>query len=247
MGCTIEDVKIIRKATKYVVGLSHAKSSGDPGPFTAWGTFRGVQSIVKRLYKTDSLEGRKVAVQGLGNVGSHLIDNLFWAGAELILSDIDPVRLQKFAAKYQAKTVPIDQILQVECDVLAPCAAGGIIHDQSIPRFRCKGIAGCANNQLLCDHHALALKDRGILYAPDFVINAGGLINVTEEIEDAGYNPAGPRYKAHHIYDTLQAIYEIADKNNESTHQAALSLAEYRLKYGIGKRVTPPTFHHTAD
>ena len=247
MGCTTEDVKIIRRATKYVVGLNHAKSSGDPGPFTAWGTFRGIQSVVKRLYMTDSIEGRKVAVQGLGNVGSHLVEHLFWAGAELILSDIDPVKLQKFAAKYHAKTVPVDQILQVECDVLAPCAAGGIINDQTLPLFRCKAIAGCANNQLLRDSHAQSLKDRGILYAPDFVINAGGLINVTEEIEDAGYNPIVPRYKVHHIYDTLQAIYEIAAKNNESTHNAALSLAEYRIKYGIGKRVIPPTFHHSAD
>jgi leucine dehydrogenase len=247
MGCTTEDVKIIRKATKYVVGLNHAKSSGDPGLFTAWGVFRGIQSNVKRLYMTDSIEGRKVAVQGLGNVGGYLIDHLFWAGAELILSDIDPVKLQKYAARYHAKTVPADQILQVECDVLAPCAAGGIINDQTIPLFRCKGIAGAANNQLLRDSHAQALKDRGILYTPDFVINAGGLINVTEEIEDVGYNPIIARYKVHHIYDTLQAIYEIADKNNESTHNAALSLADYRLKYAIGKRVIPPTFHHSVE
>ncbi len=155
--------------------------------------------------------------------------------AELILSDIDPVRLKKYAVKYNAKTVPIDQILQVECDILAPCAAGGIINDQTIPLLRCKAIAGCANNQLKLDTHALALKAKGILYAPDFVINAGGLLNVAEELEDAGYNPKNPRYKVHHIYDTLLAIFEIAEKNNESTHQAALSLADYRIKYGIGK------------
>lgn len=247
MGCTTEDVKMIRKATKYVVGLSHAKSSGDPGPFTAWGTFRGIQSVVKRLYKTDSLEGRRIAVQGLGNVGSHLIDQLFWAGAELILADTDSAKLHKYATKYNAKTVPVDQILKVECDVLAPCAAGGIINDQTIPEFRCKAIAGCANNQLLRDGHALNLKDRGILYVPDFVINAGGLLNVAEELEDAGYNPKNPRYKVHHIYDTLLAIYEIADKNHESTHNAALSLADYRIKYMIGKRIIPPTFHHSAE
>jgi leucine dehydrogenase len=247
MGCTTDDVRVIRRATKYVVGLADEKSSGDPGPFTAWGTFRGIQSVVKRLYMTDSLEGRKVAVQGLGNVGSPLVDHLFWAGAELILSDTDPVKLQRFAKKYNAKTVPIDQILQVECDVLAPCAMGGIINDKTVPLFRCKAIAGCANNQLLRDVHAQLLRERGILYAPDFVINAGGLINVTEELEDAGYTPTHPRYKIHHIYDTLQAIYEIADKNNESTQSAALALAEYRLKYMIGKRVIPPTFHHTAD
>jgi leucine dehydrogenase len=247
MGCTPEDVKIMRRKTRYVVGLPHAKSSGDPGPFTAWGTFRGIQSVVKRLYNTDSLEGKKVAVQGLGNVGGYLIDYLFWAGAELILSDMDGAKLQRYAAKYNAKTVPVDQIHKVECDVFAPCAAGAIVNDQTLPEFRCKAIAGCANNQLLRDTHAQMLKDRGILYAPDFVINGGGLLNVAAELEDEGYNPALPRYKAHHIYDTLLAIYEIADKNRESTQNAALSLAEYRIRYQIGKRVIPPTFHHTAE
>lgn len=247
MGCTTDDVKVIRRITKYVVGLPHEKSSGDPGPFTAWGTFRGIQSVVKRLYNTDSLEGKRVAIQGLGNVGGHLVDHLFWAGAELILSDTDSEKLKRFASKYNAKTVAPDQILKVECDILAPCAAGGIINDQTIPEFRCKAIAGCANNQLLRDSHAQVLKDRGILYAPDFVINAGGLLNVAEELEDAGYNPKNPRYKVHHIYDTLLAIYEIADKNKESTHTAALALADYRIKYGIGKRVISPTFHHSAE
>lgn len=247
MGCNPEDVKIIRKATKFVVGLPFAKSSGDPAPFTAWGTFRGIQSVVKRLYMSDSLEGRKIAVQGLGNVGGRLAEHLFWAGADLILSDIDPVKLQKFAAKYNAKTAGINEILKVECDVFAPCAAGGIVNDKTLPEFKCKAIAGCANNQLLSDAHARGLKDRGILYAPDFVINAGGLLNVTSELEDEGYNPRIPRYRVHHIYDTLLAIYEIAEKNNESTHQAALALAEYRLKYLIGKRVIPPNFHHSAE
>lgn len=247
MGCTTEDVKIVRRMTKHVVGLPHEKSSGDPGPFTAWGTFRGIQSVVKRLYMTDSLEGKRIAVQGLGNVGRWLVDHLFWAGAELILSDTDTEKLQKIAAKYNAKTVSPDQIGKVECDVFAPCAAGGIINDQTIPEFRCKAIAGCANNQLLADSHALVLRDRGILYAPDFVINAGGILNVAEELEDGGYNPKVPRYKVHHIYDTLLAIYEIADKNKESTHTAALALADYRIKYAIGKRVVAPTYHHTAD
>ncbi|HSX10706.1 MAG TPA: Glu/Leu/Phe/Val dehydrogenase dimerization domain-containing protein [Chlamydiales bacterium] len=247
MGCTMDDVKIVRRATKYVVGLSHAKSSGDPGLFTAWGTFRGIQSIVKRLYMTDSLEGRRVAVQGIGNVGTPLIDHLFWAGAELILSDIDAAKLDYYATRYNAKKVSPDQILKVECDVLSPCAAGAIFNDQTIPQLRCRGISGCANNQLLRDDHARALKDRGILYAPDFVVSGGGVINVAEELEDAGYNPTTPRYKVHHIYDTLQAIYEIADKNNESTHEAAVALADYRLKYAIGKRVVPPTFHHSAE
>jgi leucine dehydrogenase len=246
-GCSPEDLKIVRRATKYVVGLPQGKSSGNPSPFTAWGTFRGIQATLKKIYGTDSVEGRKVAVQGLGNVGMCLVDYLFWHGAELILSDIDSTRAQKLAAKYGAKVVPANQILQTECDILAPCAMGGIINDQTIPAFRCKGIAGCANNQLLNDSHATVLKAKGILYAPDFVINAGGLLNVAAELEDEGYQPAFPRGKTHRIYDILTAIYEIAERNRESTQSAALALADYRIKYSIGKRVIPPTFHHNAE
>ena len=149
VGCTTEDVKIVRRATKYVVGLPHDKSSGDPGPFTAWATFRGIQAALKKLFGSDSLEKRTIAIQGLGNVGMPLADYLFWAGADLILSDLDPVRLQKIAEKLGARTLPPDQILKAECDVLAPCAMGGIINDQTIPFFRCKAIAGSANKQLL--------------------------------------------------------------------------------------------------
>ncbi|MDE3045101.1 MAG: Glu/Leu/Phe/Val dehydrogenase [Verrucomicrobiota bacterium] len=247
VGCTTEDVKTVRRSTKYVVGLPHAKSSGDPGPFTAWGTFRGIQATLKQLFGSKKMEKRAIAVQGLGNVGKHLIDHLYWAGADLILSDIDSVLLKKMAAKYGARTLPPDQILKAECDVLVPCALGGIFNDQTIPFLRCKGIAGSANNQLLKDSHAKALRDRNILYAPDFVINAGGLLNVAAELEEGGYYPAQPRAKVHRIYDTLMAIYEIATRNKESTHEAALALASYRLKYGIGKRVLPPTFHHNIE
>ncbi len=247
VGCTVEDVKVVRRSTQYVVGLAHSKSSGDPGPFTAWGTFRGIQATLKKLFGSDTLEGRTIAIQGLGNVGVNLAEFCFWAGANLILSDIDVVKVQKLAAKYGAKTLPSDQILFAECDILAPCALGAILNDQTIPRLRCKGVAGCANNQLLKDSHADLLKERGILYAPDFVINAGGLLNVAAELETEGYVPANPRRKVHRIYDTLIAIYEISEKNRESTHAAAIALADYRIKYGIGKRVVSPTFHHSAE
>ena len=247
VGCTTEDVKIVRRATRYVVGLPHAKSSGNPGPFTAWGTFRGIQATLKKLFGSDSPEGKTIAIQGLGNVGLHLADYLFWAGAHLILSDIDAVKLQRTAAKYAAKTVASDQILKTECDILAPCAMGGLLNEGTIPHLRCKGVAGCANNQLLKGIHADLLREREILYAPDFVINAGGLLNVAAELEEEGYSPAHSRDKVHRIYDTILAIYEIAERNAESTHNAALALAEYRIRYGIGKRVIPPTFHHSAE
>ncbi len=247
LGCTQEDLRIVRRATKHTVGIPHAKSSGDPGPFTAWGTFRGIQSVARKLFGSDSLEGKTVAVQGLGNVGKPLLEHLFWAGANLIIADKDAEKAETLAKKYGAKIVSTEQILSVECDILSPCAFGGIINDQTIPQFRCRAIAGSANNQLLRDFHANLLRDRGILYAPDIVINPGGLINVAAELEDAGYSPNSPRNKVHRVYDTLLAIYEIAEKNRESTHNAALALAEYRIKYGIGKRVIPPTYHHSAD
>lgn len=247
VGCTTDDVNVVRRATKYVVGLAHTKSSGDPGPFTAWGVYRGIQSIAKKLYGSDSLEGVSVAVQGLGSVGASLAEFLFWAGAKLIFSDIDMEKSKRLADKYGAKVVSADEILKVKCDILAPCALGGILNEWTIPELKCKGIAGSANNQLLRDVDGERLLDKGILYAPDFVINAGGLLNVAAELEDGGYHPSAPRHKIHRIYDTLLAIYEIAEKNQESTHNAALALADYRIKYGIGKRTISPTFHHTAD
>ncbi|MEN9655020.1 MAG: leucine dehydrogenase [Chlamydiota bacterium] len=247
VGCTPADVAEIHKATRYVVGLHHAKSSGNPAPFTAWGVFRSIQATAKRLFGSDSLEGLTIAIQGLGAVGAVLAELLFWSGARLIVSDIDALKTTTIARKYGAAMRPPDQILSCECDLLAPCAMGGILNDVSIPKLRCKAIAGAANNQLLQPEHAMQLKQRGVLYAPDFVINAGGLLNVSVELEPSRYAPDKAQKLVHAIYDTLLSVYEMADKNQESTHNAAVSLAEYRIKYGIGKRSTPPVFHHATN
>ena len=243
-GCSIQDVTTIGHHTPYVVGLAHDKSSGNPAPFTAWGTFRGIQATLQMLDGSTSIEGKVVAVQGLGSVGSLLVDLLFWHGAKLIVSDIDWEKTQMIAKKYHATACPAEDILGETCDILAPCAMGGIINPQTIPNLRCRGIAGCANNQLLSDQDADELKKLGILYAPDFVINAGGLINVSLEIEEEGYNPITARKKTDQIYDHLIRLYEISEQNNCSTHHAALSLADYRIKYGVGKRLVPPRYHH---
>ncbi len=243
-GCTAEDCRSIRRATRYVVGLAHPKSSGDPGPFTAWGVFRGIQAVAQKLFGSDSLEGVEIAVQGLGSVGSHLARHLFWAGADLVLSDLDAEKARRMAREFGGISVSPEEILSVECDILSPCAMGGVIGDRTIERLRCKAVAGSANNQLASERHADALKARGILYAPDFVINAGGLLNVAAELDEEGYHPRLPRRKIHRIYDALLAIFDIADKNSESTHAAAAALAEYRLKYQIGKRLLKPSFPH---
>ncbi|MBN1914744.1 MAG: Glu/Leu/Phe/Val dehydrogenase [Parachlamydiales bacterium] len=244
VGSTPEDMAIIRKATPYVVGLMHKNSSGDPGPFTAYGIFRGIQSVLQKIYGSNSLAGKKIALQGLGNVGMPLLNYLFWAGADLTVADIYPHNLEYVTKKFRPRIVEPSEIHKVPCDVFVPCAMGGIINDQTIPQMQCKSIAGCANNQLLAEHHAEILKDKKILYAPDFVINAGGLINVAMEVTSEGYNPIESRKKIDKIYDQLLAIYDIAEKNKTSTHVAAVTLAKYRMAYEIGKRSEPPHFHH---
>jgi leucine dehydrogenase len=244
-GTTTEDMMVIQKVNPYIVGLPHEKSSGNPSPFTAWGTYRGIQSVLQKMTGNSSVEGKTVAIQGLGSVGELLSELLFWAGAKLIVADIDRAKTERIAKKFHAVACLPEEILSVECDVLAPCAMGGALNTQSILRMRCKAIAGCANNQLLKDTDADDLMRRGILYAPDFVINAGGLINVTEELDPNGYQPHVSRDKVHKLYDQLLLIYDIAEQNRISTHAAAVSLGDYRLKYGIGKRTTPIHYHHS--
>ncbi|HEY2810042.1 MAG TPA: Glu/Leu/Phe/Val dehydrogenase [Rhabdochlamydiaceae bacterium] len=245
VGSTPDDMQVISQATPYVVGLPHEKSSGNPSPFTAWGTFRGIQSVLKKIFGSDSLEERTVALQGLGSVGWELAQLLFWAGARLIITDIDQEKCAKMAKLTGAKVIAPEDIYAVECDVFCPCALGGIINEKVIPHLSCRAIAGAANNQLLKDSDADELLARGILYAPDFIINAGGLLNVTQELFEEGYDPCKARNKVHKgIYSQLMLIYDIAEQNKYSTHRAALSLADYRLKYRIGRRFDPPYFHH---
>jgi leucine dehydrogenase len=244
LGCTTDDVDVMSRETPYLVGLSHEKSSGNPGVFTAWGVFRGIQSVLKKLYGNESVHHRSVAIQGLGCVGKVLLEHLFWAGAKLTISDIDMEKAKRLAKTYGAELCPPEEILQVECDVLSPCALGGILNVQTIPHLRCRAIAGAANNQLLLSTDAEEIMKRRILYAPDFVINAGGLINVTCEFDPQGYHPACAREKVHNIYDRLLLIYDIAEQNKISTHASAVAFADYQLKYKISKRHHPPHFHH---
>lgn len=246
VGCSTEDVMHIRKVTKYVTGLPHEKSSGDPGVYTAWGIYRGIQSVLKKTTGSSYVEGKKIVIQGLGNVGGYLTDFLFWNGADIYVSDINENLVQKFIKKYKVKTVPVEKVFSEKCDVFSPCAMGGIINDKTIEQFQAKAIAGSANNQLLSEEHGELLHKKGILYAPDFVINSGGLINVSFEIEKDGYNPRGPRDKTDKIYDVLTSIYDISEKKNISTSKAAYELAEYNVKNLIGKRDKKLYFHHSS-
>lgn len=243
-GCTTDDVAVIKATTPYVVGLLDEKSSGDPAPFTAWGTFRGIQSVLKKIEGCDSVKGKKIAIQGLGSVGSRLAEILFWNGAQLILCDVDSKKTQLLAKKYNAQVCAPEEIYSIPCDVFSPCALGGILNEHTIPQLRCKGVAGSANNQLLKDVDGDLLLARGILYAPDFIINAGGLINVSFELYPIPYDSQAAREQVHQLYDLLLTIYDIAEQNRFSTNRAALELGNYRLKYGVGKRQNPVHIQH---
>lgn len=242
VGTNTDDMVSIRKRTPFVAALPTDKSSGDPSRFTAWGVYRGIQAVSKRLWGTASLQRRKIAVQGLGSVGSKLANILFWEGAELIISDIDTTKVHDLAVLYGAEVMNEKNIFSAECDIFAPCALGGVINDATIKGFKCKAIAGAANNQLLEDKHASDLMERGILYAPDYVINAGGIINAALEFDPKGYNPKVARDKVNHIYDTLLAIFERAEKEGKSTNAIADEMAEYKIKHLIGKRIQEITF-----
>lgn len=244
VGSTPDDMTTIAQKTPYVVGLPHEKSSGNPSPFTAWGVFRGIQAACKQVFGSENVEGRTVAIQGTGSVGEKLAEYLFWHGAKLVLADLNQEKVERLAKMYHAKVVSPQEIFSEPCDIFAPCALGGILNEKTIPLLRCQAVAGATNNQLLTEEDGEALMQRGILYAPDFVINSGGLINVTQETFEEGYSPTQSRAKIHKIFDQLILIFEIASQNNISTEQAAIRLGDYRLKYGIGKRVEPIYMHH---
>lgn len=236
VGSTVEDMVIINKTTPYVAALPSTESSGDPSPFTAWGCFRGMQAVAKFLWNSPSLENKTVTIQGLGAVGMKLAEFLFWHGAHLVVTDIDPEKVQWAAHHYGAKPITPDEFCSTECDILAPCALGASINDTTIKQLRCRAIAGSANNQLEYQELGEQLAREGILYAPDFVINSGGIINAAMEFEPRGYNPRKARTKVHNIYTTVLAIFEVAEERGISTTLTADELAESKLTCDIGKR-----------
>lgn len=243
-GCTMEDIFSVKQQTKYVVGGEYEGGSGDPGPFTAWGIIVSMKATLKHLFGSEQFKGKKVALQGLGSVGFKIAEHLFWLGADLIVADPCHEKVKAAKERFDAKVVSIDEILTTECTIFSPCALGGILSPTSIPQLKCEAIVGCANNQLHSEVDAQTLKERGIVYAPDFVVNAGGLINVTFEIDEKGYNPRRAKEKIDNIYTTLIQIFEIAEESDITTQAAAASLVDYRLKHLIGKREKPLHFPH---
>lgn len=187
VGTTVEDMDIVYEETDYVTGVSPAfGSSGNPSPVTAYGVYRGIKAAAKEAFGTDMLEGKVVAVQGVGNVAYNLCRHLHEEGAKLIVTDINKEAVQRAVEEFDAQAVDPNDIYGVECDIYAPCALGATINDETIPQIKAKVIAGAANNQLKETRHGDLIHELGIVYAPDYVINAGGVINVADEL--VGYN-----------------------------------------------------------
>ncbi len=226
VGTTTEDMDFVHMETEYVTGIAH--KSGDPSPVTAYGTYRGIKACAKEKYGNDSLAGLRVAVQGLGHVGYHLCKHLAEEGAKLIVTDIDEERVQQVVDDFGAEPVGAEQIYSVDAQIFAPCALGAVVNDETIRQFKFEIIAGSANNQLAEERHGDELEKRGILYAPDYVINAGGLINVYGELN--GWSLDRAKRKAGEIYDTLGQIFELAKSEGIPTYRAADRVAERRIE-----------------
>ncbi len=228
VGTSVNDMEYIFMETPFVTGIPKGfGGSGDPSPYTAHGVLMGLKASAKWQLGTDNLKGMRVAVQGLGNVGTHLVKHLVDEGAIVTVSDIDNEKVKKHVDNLKVKSCPTEEILFQDCDILAPCALGAIINDQSIGKIKAKVIAGGANNVLAEPKHGNQLKELGILYAPDYVINAGGLMNVFVELE--GYSAERAFDKTRKVYDNCWKVFEIAKRDNVGTHVAADRMAEERI------------------
>ncbi len=226
VGVSVEDMDFVHMETEYVVGIEGR--SGDPSPVTAYGVYRGIKACALKRYGEDDLGSRSVVIQGSGHVGYHLCRSLSEEGAKVFVSDIDDAKTARCVDDLGAEVVAVDEVYDVEADVFAPCALGAIINDDTIPRFRFDIVAGAANNQLAGPQHHRQLQEKGILYAPDYVINAGGLINVYSEL--AGWSLERSQRKAGEIYTVLLTIFDLAEAEGVTNGAAADRVAERRLE-----------------
>lgn len=225
VGTSVNDMEFIKAETDHVTGV--IGKSGDPSPVTAFGVYRGIKACARHRYGDDSLRGKSVVIQGCGHVGYFLADLLHKEGAQLVATDIDAVKLKAVVDDFRATPVGPDDIYGVEANIFAPCALGGILNDETIPKLKVDIIAGGANNQLAEERHGDMLEERGIMFAPDYVINAGGLVNVNAELE--GWTLDRARNKAGEIYDTILMVFDIAKEEGIPSYRAADRLAERRI------------------
>lgn len=226
VGTSPADMEFILKESKYVAGLQ--ERSGDPSPHTARGVFRAMQAAAKQKWGNDDLAGKTVAIQGCGHVGYFLAGELARVGARLVVADVDPTRVKRVVDDHHATSVAPEEIYSAEADIFAPCALGGVLNDQTIPQLKAMLVAGAANNQLLEPRHGDMLEQRGILYAPDYAANAGGVINGCCR-EMLGWDVPKTLAKTDAIYDMLLSIFAMAEREKIPTYQAADRLAEERF------------------
>lgn len=229
VGTTVADMDTIYEETKFVTGISPAfGSSGNPSPVTAYGCYVGMKAAAKEAFGTDSLEGRTVAVQGVGNVAFEMCRYLHKEGVQLVVTDINQAAVKRAVEEFGATVVETDEIHRVNCDIFSPCALGAIINDETIPQLKAKVIAGSANNQLKEARHGDQIHEMGIVYTPDYVINAGGVINVADELY--GYNKERAMKRVESIYQNVEKVIEIAKRDSIPTYVAADRMAEERIE-----------------
>jgi len=231
VGTTLHDMEYIRMETEHVVTLpTYLGGAGDIAPMTAFGVIRAMQACCKRVYGSDNLEGKRVAVQGLGAVGQNVVEQLHELGAKLVVTDIDPEKIETMVARYGVEKVDPEAIYDVECDIFCPCALGAVIRDETLNRLRCKAICGSANNQLKEGHHGGLLEQKGMVYAPDYIANAGGTIYDTDRLCVGGVSHERGREKVSRIYQNMERVFDIADCEGISTYLAANRMAEERIR-----------------
>ncbi len=229
VGTSAADMEVIAERTPHVKGLSREHGgSGDPSPYTALGVVTAIEVACERAFGSPSLEGRSVALAGLGHVGAHIAQRLADAGAELLVADVDE-RAREVAERLGARWVSPQEALTAPVDVYAPCALGGVLDDETVPALRCRVVAGAANNQLAEDRIADLLNARGILWAPDFVANAGGIVNISVELADGDYDAERAERRVRGIGDTLRRVFDDAASMNATPLTAAMELARRNL------------------
>lgn len=229
VGTAREDMDIVRRETRWVTGVSTVfGGSGDPSPVTAFGVFQGLRAVAMELWNTADLKGKRFAVQGVGKVGHSLVGRLVETGATVVIADVDVDNLARTVNDFRVETTDLELLYETDCDVFVPCALGGCLNDETIPMLRCAAVAGAANNQLLSPEHGKLLDDAGILYAPDFIINAGGVINVADELR--GYDAARAIAQVEGIFHTVRKVFQIAKLEKITPAEAANRLAEERIR-----------------
>jgi leucine dehydrogenase len=228
VGTALGDMDTVRRESRWVTGCSHTYGgSGDPSPVTAYGVLHGIKACALEVFGEPNLKGRTVGVLGVGKVGHALCGYLVEEGAKVTIADIDVDNLARAVRDFGVETAPLEKIHTLDVDVFAPCALGGIINNDTLNELSCRIVAGAANNQLATAAHGDKLNDMGILYAPDFVINSGGLINVEDELR--GYDRGRAMQRVEAIYRSLQSIFTRARQKNISTARAAEDYAEERI------------------